>query len=162
MKTKKIFIFLSTILFFISYKSQTSQPIAMVDYPSFYNQTVSNLNNIIPNKTNYYNNSLSVFLQKLSQNSLIIQSYYPDSSYLRLMFVGDAETRSEIRKKDYANPYIDVYFNQPFDFQQATTIMNQYHWFWNTASENFYKNLIIKKIEFYDVSGLTDKDSPPK
>jgi hypothetical protein len=48
----------------------------MVDYPSFYNQTVSNLNNIIPNKTNYYNNSLSVFLQKLSQNSLIIQSYY--------------------------------------------------------------------------------------
>ncbi|PTT21016.1 hypothetical protein DBR28_20465, partial [Chryseobacterium sp. HMWF028] len=82
----------------------------MVDYPNFYSQTISNLNNIIPNKANYYNQPLSVFLQHLSQNNLSIQSYYPDSGYLRLMFVGDAETRSELRKKDYANPYIDIYF----------------------------------------------------
>ncbi|UTX46977.1 hypothetical protein [Chryseobacterium sp. MA9] len=162
MKTKKIFILLVTIISFTFFKSQTGQPITMVDYPNFYNQTISNLNNIIPNKTNYYNQPLSAFLQKLSQNNLSIQSYYPDSGYLRLMFVGDAETRSEIRKKDYANPYIDIYFTQTFDFQQATAIINQYHWFWNTTAENFYKSLIIKSITFWDTNGLTNKNGGPQ
>ncbi|PRB02867.1 hypothetical protein CQ046_11735 [Chryseobacterium sp. MYb7] len=158
-------IFLSILLitsFSTFFKSQTSQPITMVDYPNFYGQIISNLNNIIPNKTNYYNQPLSVFLQNLSQNNLSIQSYYPDSGYLRLMFVGDAETRSEIRKKDYANPYIDIYFTQTFDFQQATAIINQYHWFWNPTAENFYKNLIIKKITFWDINGLTNKNGGPQ
>ncbi|WP_027381173.1 hypothetical protein [Chryseobacterium daeguense] len=162
MKPKKIFILIITVLFFSQYKSQASQPINIIDYPNFYDQTINNLDNVILNKTNYYNQPLSLFLQKISQSNLTIQSYYPDSGFLRLMFVGDVDTRSEIRKKNYANPYIDIYFTQTFDFQQASTIIQQYHWYWNSAAENFYKNLIIKKIEFWYVRGLTNKSNDPK
>ncbi|MDR3024522.1 hypothetical protein [Chryseobacterium sp.] len=162
MKTNILLTFFITVIIFTQCKSQTSQPISITDYPNFYNKTVSNLNNLIPNKANYYNQPLSVFLQALAQNNIVIKAYDPDSAYLKLMFVGDAETRAEIRQYNYVNPYINIYFQQPFDFQQATAILNQYHWFWNPTAENFYKNLIVKKIEFWYVRGLTNKTQAPK
>lgn len=33
---------------------------------------------------------------------------------------------------------------------------------WNSLVENFYKNLIIKQIEFWYVRGLTNKAQAPK
>ncbi|MEC3877430.1 hypothetical protein [Chryseobacterium salviniae] len=145
--------------------AQIPQPISMTNYPSFYTQIVNKLNNIIPNKTVYYNQPLSVLLQTLSQNNLTIKAYDPvpyNNRYLKLMFIDDAETNSERRKNGYVAPYIDIYFKQPYNYQQASAIINQYHWFWNSTAENFYKNLLIEKIEFWYVRGLTDKSMDPK
>lgn len=164
MKTKFLIILTITAFFALS-KSQTTEPISLTDYPIFYTKVVSKLNNIIPNKTNYYGKPLSIFLQTLSQNNLVIKAYDPvpyHDNLLKLMFIGDAESISKIWRNNYVDPHIKITFQQPYDFQQSKTILGQYHWFWNTTSENFYKNLIIKKIEFYYVNGLTDKDSPPK
>ncbi|MET3038047.1 hypothetical protein ABXT08_18255 [Chryseobacterium sp. NRRL B-14859] len=164
MKTK-LFI-LAGIIYFNFFTAQIpDESMDIAEYPNFYNQTISKLNNIIPNKTIYYGQSLSVFLQDLTQNNLVIKAYDPapyHDNLLKLMFVGDVEIRSEIRKKNFVNPYINIYFQHPYDFQQSKTILGQYHWFWNTASENFYKNLTIKKIEFWYVNGLTNKSSGPK
>lgn len=164
MKTKFLIILSITTLFTIC-RSQTAEPVSLANYQNFYNQTISGLNNIIPNKANYYGQPLSLFLQALTQNNVAIKAYDAgpfNNKLLKLMFINDSESTSKIRGADFAIPYIDIYFQQPYDFQQATTIMNQYHWFWNTSSENFYKDLIIDKIEFYYVSGLNDKNSPPK
>ncbi|EFK37939.1 Uncharacterised protein [Chryseobacterium gleum] len=165
MKTNILLTFFITVIIFTHYKSQTSQPINITDYPNFYNQTVSKLNNLMPNKTNYYNQPLSVFLQALDQNNIAIKAYDPgpfDNNFLTLMFINDAESSSVIYQNGYVQPHIAITFQQPFDFQQATTILNQYHWFWNSTVENFYKNLVIKKIEFWYVRGLTNKAQAPK
>ncbi|AZA75650.1 hypothetical protein [Chryseobacterium indoltheticum] len=163
MKTKILTILIITI--FSLFKSQIGNPINITDYPNFYNQTVNKLDNIIPNKTLYYNQSLSVFLQDLAQNNITIKAYDPgpfDNNFLKLMFVGDAEIRTEIRKYNYAQPYITITFQDRFNFKQAQAIINQHYWFWNTSSENFYKDLKVKKIEFWYVRGLTDKSINPK
>lgn len=164
MKTKILTTLMITTLF-IFCRSQTVEPISLTNYPNFYNQTIGRLNIVIPNKTNYYGQPLSVFLQALSQNNLNIKAYDPapfHDNLLELMFINDSESITNIWQNNYVEPQIKVTFQQPYDFQQSQTILNQYHWFWNTTSENFYKNLIVKKIEFYYVSGLTDKNSPPK
>ncbi|PRB02868.1 hypothetical protein CQ046_11740 [Chryseobacterium sp. MYb7] len=164
MKTKFLLI-LSIISFFTFSKSQTTEQITLADYPNFYNQTINKLNNIIPNKTNYYNQPLSNFLQVLSQNNLIIKAYDPgpfQDNIIKLMLIGDAETTSTIWRNNYVDPYIKVTFQQSFNFQQSQEIINQHHWFWNPTAENFYKNLIVKKIEFYNVNGITNKNSNPK
>ena len=142
--------------------SQIPQPISTANYPNFYNQTVNKLNNIIPNKTNYYGHPLSSLIQTLTQNNLIIQAYYPNSGYLKLMFVGNPETRTDIRNNNYVDPYIDIYFQQPFNFQDATAIIQQYNWFWNSTAENFYKNLIVEKIIFCSVNGISDMSNNTK
>lgn len=165
MKTKNFSILIITIFSFISYKSQITEPISLIDYPNFYNQTVNKLDNIIPNKTNYYGQPLSKLLQALAQNNITIKAYDPgpfDNDFLKLMFIGDAEVRTKIREYNYAQPYIAITFQNRFNFQQAQTIINQHHWFWNSTSENFYKDLIIKKIEFWYVRGLTDNSANPK
>ncbi|SEH34616.1 hypothetical protein [Chryseobacterium culicis] len=165
MKTNILFTFFITIIIFTQCKSQTSQPINIADYPNFYNQTISNLNNLMPNKTNYYNQPLSVFLQALAQNNIVIKAYDPgpfDNNFLSLMFINDAESSSIIYQNGYVQPHIAITYQQTFDYQQASSILNQYHWFWNPTAENFYKNLIIKKIEFWYVRGLTNKAQAPK
>lgn len=145
--------------------AQVPQPISIASYPNFYIQTINNLNNIIPNKTAYYGQSLSVFLQALSQNNLIIKAYDPgpfNNRYLKLMFINDAETSTNIWKSTYVEPHIDIYFQQPFNYPQATVIFNQYYWFWNSTAENFYKSLPIEKIEFWYVRGITNNSMDPK
>ncbi|MBL1219380.1 hypothetical protein JET18_00900 [Chryseobacterium sp. L7] len=161
----KIFIALFIFLLFTFCKSQTSEPVSLTQYPNLYSETISKINNIIPTKSSYYGQPLSVFLQALAQQNLIIKAYDPgpyNNKFLKLMFINDSESSTKIWRNFYVEPHIEITFQQPFDFQQASTILNQYHWFWNSNSENFYKDLIIAKIEFWYVSGISDRDAPPK
>ncbi|WP_294224883.1 hypothetical protein [uncultured Chryseobacterium sp.] len=167
MKTKLI-IFLG----FLSFNSIIAQipdePMTIGEYPAFYTQTINKLNNIIPNKTNYYGQPLSVFLQALNQNNIIVKKYEPapfdGAKLLQLSFLWNMDVRIAATNNNYAEPYINIYFQQPFNFQDATVILNNnnYYAHWNSAAENFYKNLIIEKIEFWYVRGLTDKSNNPK
>lgn len=166
MKTKLI-IFLG----FLSFNSIIAQipdePMTIGEYPAFYTQTINKLNNIIPNKTNYYGQPLSVFLQALNQNNIIIKEYEPapfdGAKLLRLSFIWNSEIRTGRYDNNYVEPYIKIYFQQRFNFQEATVILNNsYHSHWNTVAENFYKNLIIEKIEFWYVRGLHDMSNNPK
>lgn len=141
------------------------EPMTIAEYPTFYTQTVNKLNNIIPNKTNYYGQPLSVFLQALAQNNIIVKSYDPNLSnkLLELSFVWSREIRLGRYENNYVEPYIYVSFQQPFNYPQASVIFNNnYHSYWNPAAENFYKDLIIDKIEFWYVRGLTDNSANPK
>ena len=161
----KILILLSTVLLSISCKAQMVETINITDYPAYYNQTINKLNIIIPNKTNFYGQPFSDFLLAFSQNTITIKAYYPhpyDNKKIRLMFLNDAENTANIWRNNYVTPHIEITFQQPYNFQQASSILNQYHWFWNSAAENFYKDLIIEKIEFWYVRGLTDKSNNPK
>lgn len=165
MKTK--FIILIGIIYCNFFYAQVpDEPMTISEYPTFYTQTVGKLNNIIPNKTNYYGQPLSVFLQALNQNNLIIKEYEPapfNNKQLKLSFIWNSDIRTGRYQNGYVEPYINVYFQQPYNYPQATTIFNNtYHSYWNTAAENFYKNLIIEKIEFWSVNGLTDMSSNPK
>ncbi len=137
------------------------------EYPAFYTQAINKLNNIIPNKTNYYGQLLSVFLQALNQNNIIVKEYEPapfgSAKLLHSSFLWNSEIRTGRYNNNYVEPYINIYFQQPFNFQDATVILNNnYYAHWNSAAENFYKNLIIEKIEFWYVRGLTNKSSNPK
>ncbi len=167
MKTK-IIIILSALLF-NSYTAQIQIPednITIEGYPTFYTQTVNKLNNIIPNKTYYYGKSLSTFLQVLKQNNIFAKEYDPgpyDNKLLKLSFLWNRDIDKLRMQYNYANPYVLIYFQHPFDYQQAVSIMkNGYHSYWNPQAENFFKDLIVEKIEFWYVNGLTDKNSPPK
>ncbi|MNL61876.1 hypothetical protein D3C87_1858490 [compost metagenome] len=63
--------------------------------------------------------------------------------------------------KDYVKPYIYIYFQQSFSYEQAMAILNNgYHTYWNISAENFYKDLIIEKIVFKYVNGLSNQDTP--
>ena len=165
MKTK-----LTILLGFFYFHSFTAQipdePMTIAEYPAFYTETINKLNNIIPNKTNYYGQPLSVFLQALDQSNVIVKKYNPapfNNKLLELSFFWNMDVRIAATNNDYAQPYIAVYFQQPFNYQQATVIFNNYyHSYWNSDAENFYKNLIIEKIEFWYVRGLTDISMNPK
>lgn len=143
------------------------EPMAPTEYPNFYTQTVNKMNNIIPNKTIYYGQPLSTFLQNLNQNNLSIKDYEPgpfNNKLLTFRFVWNREIMEYRFQNDYVEPVIKIYFQQPFNYQQTSTMMstNGYHSYWNPQAENFFKDLIIEKIEFCYVNGLTDKTSPPK
>ena len=167
MKTKIILI-LSLILFNngIAQIQIPEDNITIAEYPTFYSQTVNKLNTIIPNKSSYYGKPLSLFLSVLSQNNLVIKSYDPgpyNNKLLKFSFLWNLDVRNYRMDKGYVEPYIYITFQQPFNYQQAVGIMNNgYHSYWNTQAENFYKNLIIEKIEFWYVSGLTNKSAAPK
>ena len=163
-------IFLIGILSMFSCKAQIMIPadnVSISTYPSFYQQTVQNLNNIIPNKTIYYNQPLSLLLTSLSQNNIIIKDFQPgpfNNKFLRFKFLWNLQTEEKVLYSDYVQPEVRVFFQQPYNYQQISTMMdtNGYHSYWNPEAENFFKNLIIEKIEFWYVNGLTDKTSPPK
>jgi len=165
MKTKLIIL-----LGFFYFTSCTAQiqdePMTIAEYPTFYTQTINKLNNIIPNKNNYYGQPLSVFLQALIQNNIIIKEYEPapfNNKLLKLSFTWNRDVRIGRYNLNYVEPYINIYFQQPFNYPQATVIFNNnYHSYWNPAAENFYKNIIIEKIEFWYVRGLTDNSMNPK
>ena len=165
MKTK-----LTILLGFFYFTSCMAQiqdePMTIAEYPTFYAQTVNKLNNIIPNKTNYYGQPLSVFLQALTQNNIIVKKYNPapfNNKLLELSFFWNMDVRIATMNNNYVEPYIAIYFQQPFNYPQATVIFNNnYHSYWNPAAENFYKNMIIEKIEFWYVRGLTDNSMNPK
>jgi|GEM_PF-1017090 len=136
-------------------------------YPSFYQQTVQKINNIIPNKTNYYGQPLSVFLSSLTQNNIVIKNFQPgpfNNKFVRFGFLWNFQTEEDVLYSDYVQPEIRVFFQQSYNYEQISTMMstNGYHSYWNPQAENFFKNLIIDKIEFWYVNGLTDKTSPPK
>jgi len=168
MKTK-LLIILGIILSNFSF-AQIQIPndaISMTEYLNFYTQTVNKLNNVILNKANYYGQPLSVFLQDLNQNNIIIKNYDPgpySNKHLKLSFIWDLDTVINIGKNNnYVEPFISISFKEPFIYQQAKTIMNNgYHSYWNPQAENFFKNLIIDKIEFWYVRGLTDNTANPK
>lgn len=165
MKTK-LFI-LAGIIYFNFFTAQIpDESMDIAEYPNFYNQTISKLNNIIPNKTSYYGQPLSVFLQALSQNNIIVKEYVPtlfNNKQIELSFLWNRDVRIAAISSNYVEPYISIYFQQEYDYPQATIIFNNnYHSYWNSNAENFYKNLTIKKIEFWYVNGLTNKSSGPK
>lgn len=143
------------------------EPVTLAEYPSFYNSTVQKLNIIIPQKSNYYGQPLSLFLNALNQNNLVIKSYDPgpfNNKMLSFGFIWNHDTKVSAWKNNYADIMIRVYFQQPYNYQQISTMMSTdgYYSYWNPQAENFFKNLIIEKIEFWYVNGLTDKTSPPK
>ncbi|MNY30473.1 hypothetical protein D3C86_1645840 [compost metagenome] len=73
------------------------------------------------------------------------------------------EVESKIWRSGYVEPYIYIYFQQPFIYQQAEEIMkNGYYTYWNPQADNFFKDRIVEKIVFKYVNGLTDKHSPDK
>lgn len=166
---KSRIIILCSLVFIISCKAQIQIPedqITIMQYPTFYNNTIQRLYNIIPNKTNYYGQPLSVFLNALSQNNVLIKSYQPgpyNNKLLSFNFLWNMDVRNQRLDLNYVEPMIYIDFQQPFNYPEATVILNNgYHSYWNPDAENFYKNLIIEKIEFWHVNGLTDKTSPPK
>lgn len=165
----KTFLIILSLTVFNACTAQIQIPednITIAQYPNFYNQTVQKMNNIIPNKTYYYGKPLSVFLTALSQNNIIIKSYEPAPYNNKLMwftFLWNRDVYHQVLDLDYVEPEIFIYFQQSFSYPQATVIFNNdYHSYWNLQAENFYKNLIIEKIEFRYVNGLTDKTSPPR
>ena len=169
MKTK-IIILLSALLFnsCIAQIQIPEDAITITEYPAFYAQTVQKMNNIIPNKTQYYGKPLSAFLSALRQNNLIVKEYNPapfnDNKLLIFSFLWNRFIDKPRMDKDYVKPYIYIYVQQPFDFQQASTMMstNGYHSYWNPQAENFFKDQIIEKIVFKYVGGLTNKHAADK
>ncbi|MCY0969532.1 hypothetical protein [Chryseobacterium wangxinyae] len=162
MKSILLKTFLVVNLFFIyNCKAQTAN-----DYITFYSNVVPKLNLLVPNKTQYYGQSLLAFLQALNQNNIIVKEYEPapfNNKLLKLSFTWNRDLRIGRYDHNYVEPYISIYFQQPFNYPQATVIFNNnYHSYWNPAAENFYKNLIIEKIEFWYVRGLTDNSMNPK
>ncbi|MNK79688.1 hypothetical protein D3C87_993580 [compost metagenome] len=114
MKTK-IIILISALLF-NSCNAQIQIPedqITIAEYPAFYTQTVNKLDNIIPNKAQYYGKPLSVFLSALEQNNLIVKEYEPipfsANKLLQIGFLWNRFIGTEIREKDYVMPYIYIY-----------------------------------------------------
>lgn len=166
MKTK-IIITLSFFYLSLSKAQVPDEPMTISEYPAFYAQTVNKLNNIIPNKTNYYGQPLSAFLNVLNQNNIIVKKYNPapfNNKLLELSFFWNMDVRIAATNNNYAQPHIAIYFQQPFNYQLATTMMstNGYHSYWNPQAENFFNDLIIDKIEFWYVRGLTDNSANPK
>jgi len=139
----------------------------LAEYPAFYNSTIQKLNVIIPNKTNYYGQPLSLFLNALNQNNVVIKSYDPgpfNNKLLSFRFIWNWDVSRQRMDNGYAEPIIYIFFQQSYNYHQISTMMSTdgYHSYWNPQAENFFKNLIIEKIEFWYVNGLTDKTSPPK
>ena len=165
MKTK--FFIITLFVYFNSCFAQVpNEQITIAEYPAFYTNTINKLDLIIPNKTLYYGLPFSNFLQILSQNNLTVKEYEAaafSNKTLKIKFLWNSDVDLLRMKNGFVSPYILIYFQQPYNFQQATTIFNNsYHSYWNTTAEKFYKDLIIEKIEFWYVRGLTDKSNNPK
>lgn len=156
MKTR--FLFLLNLLFILSCNAQIrkTQRIQMKDYPSFYENLTGNLNKVIAHKQDFYGKPLSLFLSELENQNIHVNSYTPgfDNTSMKLEFVDDWDTYEEANKNNYKMPYIIINLKTPFDYQKAMVLLDKNHSYWGEEEENFYKDLIIKDIQFMDVSGL--------
>ena len=156
---KNIFLYTLLIAFSISCNAQIPkiEKIDMKDYPPFYNKLVANLNKTIAHKKDFYGKPLSEFINELNKNEINIKVYLPLDNYnIKINFVNDYMTSVNIGKKAYVEPYINVYFRKPYNFKEATKILNRHFAYWNPEAEEFYKDLIIDKIEFWYVNGVSD------
>lgn len=133
-----------------------TERILMKDYPSFYDKTITNVNKLMPHKADFYNRPLSDFLSELKRRNLSIKSYDTlHNTYLRLQFIDDYDTSVEAGRKKYSKPYILIFFKGSlFNYENAMKIKNKNHWYWGKEEEDFYKDLMVEKIEFWDVEGL--------
>ncbi|WP_028121248.1 hypothetical protein [Epilithonimonas tenax] len=158
MKTKILYFIL--ISFSLSCTAQRkTERIPMKDYPQFYNKTVNNLNKVIKSKTDFYGKPLSDFLNELKRNHIDVKSYDTTlNTYLKLNFNDDYDTSVESGRKGYSQPYIIINIRSPyFNYQEAMKILDKNHWYWGEEEENFYKNIIVDTIEFWDVDGLQNR-----
>ena len=158
---KNIFLYTLLIAFSISCNAQRpkTEKIDMKDYPTFYNKLVANLNKVITHKKDFYGRPLSYFINELNKNNASIKVYEPgpfDNYHIKISFIDDPYTVNEIPKNKYTEPSIDIYFVKPFNFKEATKIFNKHFSYWNPEAEEFYKDLIIDKIEFWYVNGVSD------
>jgi len=128
----------------------------MKDYPAFYENLTGNLNKVIAHKQDFYGKPLSIFLSELENQNIQVNSYSPgfNNTYMKLDFIDDWDTYTEANKNHYKMPYIYINLKTPFDYQKASALLNKNHSYWGEEEKNFYKDLIIDNIEFWEVNGL--------
>ncbi|WP_299178964.1 hypothetical protein [uncultured Chryseobacterium sp.] len=156
-------IILLNILFVFSCKAQTSN-----DYITFYNDTISKLNTIIPNKTQFYGQPFSNFYNELQSKNINIIGVVHDTKvspstkyYVVDLFLCDMNMLGVASQNSYHDPRISITFQDEIP-QQIESMVKQYHAQWNPTIAQFLSNLKIEKIKFIGVRGYDSDDYSAK
>jgi len=128
-------------------------------YKKFFDKTIKKFNKIEPYKTSFYGKPLSIFLDDLKKNNIIVtqgswlsyqNSEVSEADGVELQFM-DWETNFKLDKVsgDKLNkPRIKVIFDKPFKTAKISFIQRKNEAKWNDELINFYKYFTVKEIMF--------------
>lgn len=134
------------------------------EYAKFYNSLNPKLQNIAGVKNEFYNKEFSKFYDILKDNTITINMFAYDSkmasskdNYILIVYFTDNKTRSYANDQHYQFPMIFVTFKNkiPDEIERLT---RQYHGEWNNEMLQFFSTMIIEKIDFYGINGISSSD----
>ncbi|MDH6252878.1 glycogen synthase [Chryseobacterium sp. H1D6B] len=134
------------------------------EYTRFYNSLNPKLQNIAETKSQFYNQEFSKFYNILKDNNITINMFAYDSkmanskdNYILRIYFTDHKTNSYAIDNNYQFPRISITFKNkiPFEIERLT---REYHGEWNNEMFQFFSNMIIEKIDFYGINGVSSAD----
>ncbi|AQX07910.1 hypothetical protein [Elizabethkingia ursingii] len=131
---------------------------------NIYNENITKLKKVIPNKVSYYGKPLYIFLQDLQDKNINIKEGYNadewDNNKLRLYFI-DWDSRNTLKDGEIASSVL-ITFDKSFDKNIVGSLIKENRAKWNNNMVSFFKDMIIKEIAFENVSGINTLGSKPK
>ncbi|WP_292009577.1 hypothetical protein [Chryseobacterium sp.] len=144
-------------------KAQTN-----TDYITFYNNTITKLNPIISNKTQFYDQPFSNFYNELQNKDVKVVGLFCDTKvtpgtkyYILKLFLSDMSMLRIASISSYNDPRISITFKDEIP-NQVNNMISQYHAQWNPTFAEFFANLKIESIKFIGVRGYNSTDYSAK
>ncbi len=165
----KIIVFKKILLLFVVFTcSCNAQRIREDQYANFYNDISPKLNQIVPIKTQFYNQNFSSFYNVLNNNNVIIKGLsvvnaeqHSKHNYTLVLYFSDDRMLLYGSNKGFQCPSVWITFQNEIP-TQANSMMLQYEGNWNSNFATFFSNMIIQKIEFVGINGYKNPDRTVK
>lgn len=163
-------IFLKTVLLLslIISISCNAQRIREDQYANFYNDIFPKLNQIVPIKTQFYNQNFSNFLTELINNNINVLGLsvvnaveHSKHNYTLVLYFSDDRIHSYGVDKQFQYPAVWITFLNEIPIQ-ANNMILKYEGNWNSNFATFFSNMIIQKIEFVGINGYKNPDRTVK
>lgn len=163
-KNLKIIIILSFLLF----QSCYSQKVGTMQYLNFYNSISPKLNELVPNKTQFYNQNFLNFYNEILSKNLVVQRISTDGKidnskqhYVLTLHFCDYGINSFAADKGYQYPVVRITFQNQIP-DSTTNLVKQNQAYWNSTLLNEFSNILIESIEFGGINGYNNSNRTPK
>lgn len=141
-----------------------AQEITELKYTNFYNSITPKLNQLVPNKTQFYGQNFLKFYNEILSKRITVQRISTDGKiansklhYVLTLHFCDYNINSFAADKAYQYPVVRITFkNQIPDSTTNLIIQNQAYW--NSTLLNEFSNMLLESIEFGGINGYNNND----
>jgi len=158
-------IFISVLIFVCSCNAQR---VTQQQYINFYNEVTPKLNQIVPNKTQFYNQNFSSLYSEILNKNIIVDNIGVETKkanskqlYILVLHFADDRILFYGADKQFQCPSIWITFTNEIP-NQIYTMIQQNEGKWNSNYVTYFSNMVIEKIEFVGINGYKNPDRTVK